>query len=222
MTPRKLRLGADGKLHYPAFPGNVIPRAYLQNPASAPSLALLKLLEPYTTGIGLGSNGNLNGLDSNYHGSGTGSLNSDQWTVRGDWTINQKMHLFGRFSRFTDTLSGKRCLALRAAQASALATTAAPQRAPTTALPRAWISPLNQTLLTDFRLGYYRYNIITHKSDQACRICQRRSESLDLTWATTSPAVRRRFNIASDPAVAAPRNNAITAMASMSTAATAH
>jgi hypothetical protein len=89
------------------FVSNVVPRAYLNRAASLPALNLFKLLESYSKGIGLGSNGNLNGLDSNYHGSGTGILNSDQWTVRGDYNLTSTMHAFGRFSRFTDTLTGK-------------------------------------------------------------------------------------------------------------------
>ena len=67
-----------------AFPGNVIPRATCRSAARSRRSTPAELLEPYTKGIGLGSTGNLNGLDSNFHGSGTGSLNSDQWTVRGD------------------------------------------------------------------------------------------------------------------------------------------
>ena len=42
-----------------------------------------------------------------YAGGGTGLFNSDSWDVRGDWQANGKIHVFGRYSHFTDTLSGK-------------------------------------------------------------------------------------------------------------------
>jgi hypothetical protein len=148
------------------FPGNVIPRAYLQTPASAPSLALLKLLEPYAQGIGLGSNGNLNGLDNNFHGSGTGSLNSDQWTVRGDYTLNERMHSFGRFSRFTDTLTGKQVFGAAGGPGFGIGGYGGTSQGANDSLASGMDIALNSSLLTDFRLAYYRYNIITHKSDQ--------------------------------------------------------
>ena len=80
------------------FPGNVVPAAMVSPQAQA----LLKLLQPYTPN-NLTSNP-LSPIINNYVASGTGLFNSDQWTVRGDMTFNEKTHLFGRFSRFTDTL----------------------------------------------------------------------------------------------------------------------
>jgi TonB dependent receptor len=149
-----------------AFPGNVIPRAYLASAASQPALNLFKLLESYTQGIGLGSAGNLNGLDSNFHGSGTGSLNSDQWTVRGDWTLNEKMHAFGRFSRFTDTLTGKTEFGAAGGRGFGIGGYAGTSKGANDSLASGMDIALNSNLLTDFRLGYYRYNINTSKFDQ--------------------------------------------------------
>ena len=69
------------------YPCNVIPTALL----SPQSLALLKILEPYTKGIALGTGvGKDNGLDSNFNETGTGLFNSNQWTERVDYTINEK------------------------------------------------------------------------------------------------------------------------------------
>ena len=53
-----------------------------------------------------------------------------------------------------------------AVRASASAATAAIPTEPTTVLHRAWISRISPKLLTDFRLGYYRYNVIDTKYDQ--------------------------------------------------------
>ena len=161
----KTQLGANGIIYDPsgnAYPGNVIPRAEL----SPQALNLLTDLEPFTTGIGLGTPGNLNGLDNNYNGSGTGLLNSDQWTVRGDWTINQQMHLFGRFSRFTDLLSGKVAFDAAGGPGFGIGGYGGSSKSASDSLATGMDIAINQTLLTDFRLGYYRYNIITAKHDQ--------------------------------------------------------
>ncbi len=84
------------------FPGNVIPRARL----SPQALGLFKLLQPYApTTAPNGALGNT-GIAGNYSASGQGIFNADQWDVRGDMQVTQKIHAFGRFSRFTDTLSG--------------------------------------------------------------------------------------------------------------------
>jgi Carboxypeptidase regulatory-like domain/TonB dependent receptor len=150
-----------------AFTGNVIPTSYLQTAAAQPALALLKFLEPYTTGIGLGTTGNLNGLDNNFHGSGTGSLNSDQWTVRGDYNLTATMHAFGRFSRFTDTLTGKQLFGVAGGPGFGLGGYGGTSQGANDSLASGMDIAISPKLLTDFRLAYYRYNIVTHKSDQS-------------------------------------------------------
>jgi hypothetical protein len=155
-------LGPDGKLHFQPFKGNVIPKALL----SPQTLKLLTYLEPYAKGIGLGSVGNLNGLDSNFNASGTGLFNSDAWTVRGDWTLNQKMHAFGRFSRFTDTLSGKVMFGDAGGPGFGIGNYGGNSSGANDSTAAGMDIAINQTLLTDFRLGYYRYNVIDSKHDQ--------------------------------------------------------
>jgi hypothetical protein len=154
--------GAPGQ----PFPCNVIPRALLQTPAAQPALNLFKVIEPFTKGIGLGTAGKLNGLDSNYHGSGTGSFNANQWTVRGDMTLNEKMHAFGRFSRFTDTLTGKTLFGAGGGPGFGIGGYAGTSKGANDSLASGMDIALKPTLLTDFRLAYYRYNIRTSKFDQ--------------------------------------------------------
>jgi len=149
------------------FPGNVIPRAYLQRAASVPALNLFKQLETYSKGIRLGSAGNLNGLDSNFHGSGTGGLNSDQWTERLDYTLNERMHAFERFSRFTDTLTGKTEFGAAGGRGFGIGGYAGTSKGANDSLASGMDIALSSKLLTDFRLAYYRYNIITSKFDQS-------------------------------------------------------
>lgn len=165
-TTQTPTLGADGKLHYPAFPGNVIPRSYLTRAASGPALKLFQQLQQYTKGIALGSAGNLNGLDSNFHGSGTGGLNSDQWTERLDYTVNERMHAFERFSRFTDTLTGKTEFGAAGGRGFGIGGYAGTSRGANDSLASGMDIAINPMLLTDFRLAYYRYNIKTSKFDQ--------------------------------------------------------
>ncbi len=59
---------------------NVIPTAQL----SPQALAYLGYLEKYTPN----ATGLYGGLQNNYNGNGSGLFNSDQWTVRGDYTLN--------------------------------------------------------------------------------------------------------------------------------------
>ena len=86
------------------FPGNIIPLGLVS--PQAQNLFKLLLANKITPNHNTGVTGNDNGLYNNYSGSGAGSFNSNQWDVRGDATITEKIHAFGRFSRFTDTLSG--------------------------------------------------------------------------------------------------------------------
>jgi hypothetical protein len=150
-------LGADGKLHYPAFANNIIPRSYL-GAASAPALALLKVLEPYTKGITT--------FDSNYHGSGTGLFNSNQWTVRGDYTVNDKAHAFARFSRFWDTLSGKVMFGDAGGPGFGISNYGGNSNGANDSLASGMDIAISPKTLTDFRLAYYRYNVIDTKYDQ--------------------------------------------------------
>jgi hypothetical protein len=151
--------GASGT----AYPCNVIPTAQL----SPQSLALLKILEPYTKGIGLGTGvGKDNGLDSNFNETGTGLFNSNQWTERVDYTLNEKMHAFERFSRFWDTLSGTVMFGAAGGPGFGINNYGGNSNGANDSLASGMDIAINPKLLTDFRLGYYRYNVIDTKHDQ--------------------------------------------------------
>jgi hypothetical protein len=144
-----------------AYPDNVIPAAKL----SPQALNLLTYLEPYTTGIAWTGTG-IGGLDTNYNGSGTGLFNSNQWTVRGDFTFNDKMHAFARFSRFTDILSGAVMFGDAGGPGFGISNYGGNSNGANDSLASGMDIALNPKLLTDFRLGYYRYNVIDTKYDQ--------------------------------------------------------
>jgi len=145
------------------FPHNVIPASML----SPQALGLLKLLEPYTKGIAPNANGSVGNLDQNFHENGTGLFNSDQWTERADYTLSQKAHLFERFTRFTDTLSGAVMFGGAGGPGFGLNNYGGNSAGANDSLATGMDIALSPTLLTDFRLGYYRYNVIDSKHDQS-------------------------------------------------------
>ena len=167
------QLGTKAQIYDNSVPGvstpfanNIIPRSYLTGPASAPAIAFLKLLEPYTKGVHLGGSGAVNGLDSNFHESGTGLFNSNQYTERTDYTINEKMHVFERFSRFWDILSGKVMFGDAGGPGFGINNYGGNSNGANDSVASGMDIALSPKMLTDFRLGYYRYNVIDTKYDQ--------------------------------------------------------
>ncbi|HEX3435751.1 MAG TPA: carboxypeptidase-like regulatory domain-containing protein, partial [Pseudacidobacterium sp.] len=143
-----------------AYPNNVIPA----NQLSQPALNLFKLLQPYQPNRG--SIGSLSSLQANYAGSGNGLFNNDQWDQRVDWTATDKIHVFERFSRFTDTLSGSTLFGEAGGAGFGLNGFGGTSTGANDSLAAGADIAIKTTLLTDFRLGYFRYNIITGKYDQ--------------------------------------------------------
>jgi hypothetical protein len=150
--------------YHQAYPGNVIPRSQL----SPQALALFKLLQPYTPNTAPTGNAadGTTGLAGNYSASGQGIFNADQWDVRGDMQVTQKIHAFGRFSRFTDTLSGKTIFGAAGGTGFGIGGYGGTSVGANDSFAGGADMAINATLLTDFRLGYYRYNAVTSKYDQ--------------------------------------------------------
>jgi hypothetical protein len=146
------------------YPHNVVPASLI----SPQALNLLTLLAPDTAGVGLGVGltGSENGLDQNYKQSGTGLFNSNQWTERVDYTINEKMHAFERFSRFWDTLSGAVMFGPAGGPGFGINNYGGNSNGANDSLASGMDIAISPKLLTDFRLGYYRYNVIDTKHDQ--------------------------------------------------------
>jgi outer membrane receptor protein involved in Fe transport len=142
-----------------AFKANVIPAALVSPQAQA----LLTILEPYTPNTG--TTGTVTALEGNYAGSGTGLFNSNEWTVRGDYTLNEKMHAFARFSRFWDLLSGKVIFGAAGGPGFGIGGYGGNSNGANDSLASGMDIAVSPKLLTDFRLGYYRYNVIDSKYD---------------------------------------------------------
>jgi hypothetical protein len=141
------------------YPGNVIPKSQL----STPALNLLKLLQPYTPNTA----GTLNGLKNNYAGSGAGLFNSNQWDVRGDDALTGNTHLFARFSRFTDVLTGNTLFGPAGGAGTGIGGYGGSSTGANDSLAIGADVAINSRLVTDVRLGYFRYNIVTAKFDQS-------------------------------------------------------
>jgi hypothetical protein len=142
------------------YPGNVIPASLLSQPA----LNLLKLLQPYAPNKG--TVGHINYYENNYGASGTGLFNSDTWAERGDYQITQGMHAFERFDRFTDTLSGTTIFGAAGGAGFGINNYGGNSMGANDSLAAGMDIAVSPTLLTDWRVGYYRYDIGDHKFDQ--------------------------------------------------------
>jgi outer membrane receptor protein involved in Fe transport len=139
------------------YPGNVIPASQVSPQAKA----LFALLQPYAPNSF--SDNTYPGLRSNYAGSGTGILNSDQWDVRGDYQASERIHVFGRFSRFTDTLTGATVFGAAGGPGFGLGGFGGTSVGANDSAALGTDIAVNAKLVTDIRLGYFRYNIGTQK-----------------------------------------------------------
>jgi outer membrane receptor protein involved in Fe transport len=147
-------LGAAGVVYQPngtPYPGNVIPATQLSQPA----LKLFKLLQPYAPNKA----GNYSGLENNYAASGTGIFNNDTWAERVDYQLSDKTHVFERFSRFTDILSGTTIFGPAGGAGFGINNYGGNSKGANDSLAAGMDIAISPTLLTDWRIGYYRYNI---------------------------------------------------------------
>ncbi len=144
-----------------AYAGNIIPLSRL-SPAAV-NLFKLLLNGKYTPNRSTAANSN--GLTNNFAGTGTGSFNSNQWDVRGDATISGRVHIFGRFSRFTDTLAGASLFGPAGGPGLGIAGFGGTSLGANDSFAGGTDISINSKLTTDVRLGYFRYNITTAKND---------------------------------------------------------
>jgi hypothetical protein len=140
------------------YPGDVIPAAAL----SPQALNYLALLSGYPANKASGT-----GLVDTYVQGGTGLFNSDEWDERVDYQVTSSMHAFERFSRFTDVLSGTTLFGTGGGPGFGLGGYGGDSAGHNDSLAAGMDIAINPTLLTDFRLGYYRYNIADQKFDES-------------------------------------------------------
>lgn len=149
----------NGSITSTPYANNVIPIAQV-SPVFTNFLNLIKAGNylPNTPGA-------LNQTLNNYVANGNGALNSDQWDVRGDYQATQNIHAFGRFSRFSDTLSGNPVLGVLGGKGLGLNGYSGTSLGRNSSAAAGVDVALNPKLVFDVRLGYFRYNITTQKYD---------------------------------------------------------
>jgi len=141
------------------YPGNVIPAAQV----SPQARNLFALLQPYAPN---NFSGRFPGLINNYSAGGKGLFNSDQWDVRGDYQMNERVHFFGRFSRFTNILTGSTLFGPAGGAGFGIGKFGGNSNGANASLALGTDIAINAKLVTDVRLGYFRYNIINTKYNQ--------------------------------------------------------
>lgn len=132
------------------YVGSIIPNSQL----SPAALAALKLVPGPT---------DTSKLFNNFSPSGTGSFNNNQYDIRLDGQVTDRLHAFTRFSRFTDTLSGTTEFGQAGGLGFGIGGFGGTSNGINTSVAAGVDYALNPGLLTDVRLGYFRYNIKTQK-----------------------------------------------------------
>ena len=136
------------------FGENFIPNNLLSQQA----LALLALLPTPN------QPGSANGTSNNYAGSGNGVVNQNQFDARVDDQVNDKLHAFGRYSYFANANSASTLF--KGAGGTGFSNGFGGSANGRNQSAVAGIDDaLNPKLLTDFRVGYLRYHVATHKFD---------------------------------------------------------
>ncbi len=136
------------------FPGNIIPKARL-NPAALALLA--KFPAPILSGT----------ATNNFPNSGTGQFNFNQFTVRLDGQYSQKIHTFGRYSYFKDTLTGATAFGAIGGNGYGTGGFGGTSTGRNQSISIGMDIVLTPKWLTDIRFGFFRYNIVTAKYDGA-------------------------------------------------------
>ena len=130
-----------------AFDGNKIPTARL----SAQTLNLLKLLpSPNSTG-------RLGGTTANYAASGIEGFDKDSFDFRTDYKKSEKLTMFGRYSFADFVRNGP--TAFGAGGGSELVSLGGASKVRNQSVAYGFDYSWNQTLITDFRFGFFRYKV---------------------------------------------------------------
>jgi hypothetical protein len=129
------------------FPGNVIPA----NRLSQAAVNFFKLLPgPNVTGAG---------IVNNFLASGSGPFNTNQFDVRIDDQVRQKLHIFGRYTYFGSDLSGNPYFGAAGGPGFGNGGFAGTDTARDQSLAAGGDYVVSPRWLTDFRFGYYRIHL---------------------------------------------------------------
>jgi hypothetical protein len=107
-----------------------------------------------------------NQVQNNFIGSGSGPLSANQWDTRIDWAAAQSVQVFGRFSMARFQLSGTGILGALGGVGNGLGGLSGSSITHNYSVAGGFTKTFSNTLLTDFRFGYFKYNPTTHKPDE--------------------------------------------------------
>jgi hypothetical protein len=144
-----------------SYPGDIIPMSALQahDPGGVAEKILGLLPAPNATGT-------LNGTVDNYSANGSGSFNDYQYTGRVDYSANQKLQIFGRYSHAHFKLSGSPVFGTQiGGPGLGYLGLAGQSLIQNYSVAAGFNYTLSSSLLTDFRFGYFRYNPHSTKYD---------------------------------------------------------
>jgi hypothetical protein len=105
-------------------------------------------------------------LQNNFIASGSGPFSANQWDARVDYVATQSMNVFGRFSMARYELSGQGLLGALGGQGNGLNGLAGSSITHNYSLSSGVTKTFSNTLLADFRFGWFKYNPTTHKPDE--------------------------------------------------------
>jgi hypothetical protein len=145
-----------------AYAGDIIPMSVLKtyDPTGVAENILSLLPAPNATGIN-------NGTVDNYTASGSGSFNDYQYTGRVDYSVNQKLQIFGRYTHAHFKLSGSPVFGDKiGGPGLGYLGLAGQSLIQNYSVATGFNYTLSSSLLTDFRFGYFRYNPHSTKFDQ--------------------------------------------------------
>jgi hypothetical protein len=136
-----------------AFAGNLIPVGRL----SPVAVKLLKLFpQP--------SNGTVTG--GNFFGSGSGPFHGNSFDVRGDYQAPGNLHIFGRYTRAYYSLTGSPNLGIGlGGLGGGIGGLSGSSNIHNHSLAAGFDKAISNTLLTDFRFGWFQYNPHSIKPD---------------------------------------------------------
>jgi outer membrane receptor protein involved in Fe transport len=141
--------GGQNQIYNPAnqtaFAGNIIPAGLI----STQAINLLKQLPAPST----------SGVINNYVANGFGIFDRDGYDVRIDNSTTQNLHIFGRYSYQRFNLSSKGAFGVAGGQGFGPGGFAGQSKTRNHSLSSGFDYSLSPTLITDFRFGYFRYNV---------------------------------------------------------------
>jgi hypothetical protein len=105
------------------------------------------------------------GISNNFLGSGSGPFSQNSFDTRIDYALSSSVSVFGRFSLDYFTLSGKGTLGALGGPGSGLLGLSGSSITHNYSLATGFTKTLSNSLLTDVRFGWFKYNPQTQKPD---------------------------------------------------------